>query len=324
MEQVFQLVNKILGRDRETKRRKLLIRTYKVIPLATQAGMIEFVSNTMSLGDWLPAAHKRYYPNDWTRTKISLDIKTAQSKAKAPGVTPTQRTKILVDNYTSICKHARPVMRHFFRERHKEPMAWFSMRLNYSRTAATSSIVGHVLGLGDRHMSNILIDRTTGDLVHIDLGIAFEQGKVLPIPENVPFRFTPDIVDGLGTTGPEGVFRRCSEETLRVLRDGSEVIKLILEVFKHDPLHAWTASASKLKRVQDLTTGSTTINSDRFGIGIGIDSDAASEAADRALSSVARKLDKKLSVEYTVNELITSAMDFLNLGSIFHGWNPQW
>jgi len=29
--------------------------------------------------------------------------------------------------------------------------------------------------LGDRHLSNILLDSSTGEVVHIDLGIAFEQ-----------------------------------------------------------------------------------------------------------------------------------------------------
>ena len=50
---------------------------------------------------------------------------------------------------------------------------------------------------------------------------------------------TADIVDGMGISGTQGVFQRCAEETLRVLRDDSEVIMTVLEVFKHDPLHSW-------------------------------------------------------------------------------------
>jgi ataxia telangiectasia mutated family protein len=55
------------------------------------------------------------------------------------------------------------------------PGLWFQMRLAYSRSVATTSIVGHVVGLGDRHISNILIDQNSGELIHIDLGIAFDQ-----------------------------------------------------------------------------------------------------------------------------------------------------
>ena len=48
-------------------------------------------------------------------------------------------------------------------------------------------------------------------------------------------------------------------------------------------------------------------------------SDATHEAADRALSTVARKLDKTLSVEYTVNDLVTEASDPTNLALMYAG-----
>lgn len=73
----------------------------------------------------------------------------------------------------------KPVMRHWFTEQHKIPTSWFAVRLRYIRSVATTSIVGHILGLGDRHVSNILILKTTGELVHIDLGIAFEQVRIV-------------------------------------------------------------------------------------------------------------------------------------------------
>jgi len=60
MEQVFDLVNSVLKRDRETNRRSLNVRDYKVIPLASQAGILEFVGNTSPLRDWLTKAHPRY------------------------------------------------------------------------------------------------------------------------------------------------------------------------------------------------------------------------------------------------------------------------
>jgi ataxia telangiectasia mutated family protein len=57
------------------------------------------------------------------------------------------------------------------------------------------SIAGYVLGLGDRHIQNILFDKTSGEIIHIDLGIAFDQGKLLSTPELVPFRLTKNIGD---------------------------------------------------------------------------------------------------------------------------------
>lgn len=91
-------------------------------------------------------------------------------------------------------------------------------------------MVGFVLGLGDRHSSNILIDVRSAELVHIDLGIAFDQGRLMKTPECVPFRLTRDIEDGLGICGVEGVMRGTAEHTIRVLRTNTEALMTILQV----------------------------------------------------------------------------------------------
>lgn len=91
----------------------------------------------------------------------------------------------------------------------------------------------------------------TAELVHIDLGVAFEQGKLLPTPELVPFRLTRDIVDGMGVLGVEGVYRRCCEHTLEVLQNNHEALMTILDVFVHDPLYSWTANV-KVFRIAQL------------------------------------------------------------------------
>ncbi|KAL7280718.1 hypothetical protein ACG7TL_005660 [Trametes sanguinea] len=333
MEQVFDLVNVVLRRDRETARRNLSVRAYKVIPLAAKAGVLEFVDNTMTLAQWLKSAHPRYRPQDITYDQFSKGL-TGNGKKEWK-----ENPQKVINRFIELRKRFKPVMRHWFTEKQKSPMPWFTMRLNYSRSVATNSIVGHILGVGDRHTSNILLDTETGEVVHIDLGIAFEQGKLLPQPERVPFRLTADMIDGMGMSGTQGVFQRCAEETLRVLRDGSEIILTVLEVFKYDPLHSWTASEVKIKRAQEdkeasgksnksearqQETAQLTEEAFRFAVGLDMASGAADEAADRALSAVARKLDKTLSVEYTVNELITEASDPANLALMYVGWAPYY
>lgn len=68
MEQVFDLVNVVLRHDRETTRRNLGVRGYKVIPLASQAGVIEFVGNTLPLNNWISKAHTEYV------LRIDIDV----------------------------------------------------------------------------------------------------------------------------------------------------------------------------------------------------------------------------------------------------------
>lgn len=51
------------------------------------------------------------------------------------------------------------------------------MLQSYARSTAVMSMVGYIIGLGDRHLDNVLIDMTTGEVVHIDYNVCFEKGQ---------------------------------------------------------------------------------------------------------------------------------------------------
>src|SRR5262249_20160970 len=101
------------------------------------------------------------------------------------------------------------------------------------------SMVGNVVGLGDRHGENILIDEKNGECVHVDFDCLFGKGLTLEKPEIVPFRLTPNIVDALGVTGVEGLFRRSCEISMGVLRANQETLMSVLATFIYDPLVEW-------------------------------------------------------------------------------------
>ncbi len=189
---------------------------------------------------------------------------------------------------------------------------------------------GHILGLGDRHMHNLLIDRRTAELIHIDLGIAFEQGRILPTPETVPFRLTRDIVDGFGPSGVEGTFRSSFEAAMRVLRSNKASLMTILEVLVHDPLYNWSMTPEKARRIQrgekalppPPANGASDTNGDKD------DKRDVNKLAVRCLRRVSQKLEgfeegHVMSVEGQVNSLILQARDPRNLHAIYYGWQAQ-
>lgn len=63
-------------------------------------------------------------------------------------------------------------------------------------------MLGHVIGLGDRHGDNILLDTTNGECVHVDFDCLFDKGLTLPTPEVVPFRCVSVVVDGAKFCSP--------------------------------------------------------------------------------------------------------------------------
>lgn len=80
---------------------------------------------------------------------------------------------------------------------------WRQVIRNYSQSIAVMSVIGYVIGLGDRHLDNMLVDLSTGEILHIDYNVCFEKGKTLRVPEKVPFRMTPNLEEALGVTGIE-------------------------------------------------------------------------------------------------------------------------
>lgn len=51
----------------------------------------------------------------------------------------------------------------------------YNARVAYARTSAVISMIGYILGLGDRHGENILFDSTNGDTVHVDFNCLFNR-----------------------------------------------------------------------------------------------------------------------------------------------------
>ena len=313
MEQVFAAVSSLLKGHRATQQRNLQVRTYKVLPLTASSGLIEFVPNTIPLHEFLIPAHERYYPKDYKGSQCRREITGVQGKS----------IDVRVATYRKVTEKFHPVMRYFFMEYFVDPDEWFTKRLAYTRTTAAISMLGHILGLGDRHGHNILLDTKTGEAVHIDLGVAFEMGRVLPVPELVPFRLTRDIVDGMGITKTEGVFRRCCEFTLDALREETYSIMTILDVLRYDPLYSWSISPVRLAKLQDSRRDveegdevdeQEAEKSRRKGRRVNEPSEA-----DRALEVVRKKLSKTLSVTATVNDLINQATDERNLAVLYAG-----
>ncbi|ORX89906.1 hypothetical protein K493DRAFT_288711 [Basidiobolus meristosporus CBS 931.73] len=284
------MINKLLKKDPESRKRGLHIRTYAVVPLNEECGLIEWVPNTAGLRHILLKIYKaKNIMTPISQIRSILDIRDR------PG--PDVFTKILLPKFP-------PVFYEWFLETFPEPTSWFSSRVAYATTAAVMSMVGYVLGLGDRHGENILFDATNGDTVHVDFNCLFEKGLTFDVPEKVPFRLTQNMVDAFGVTGYEGVFRKSCEVSLRLLRNNRESLMCVLETFIHDPLCEWSK-----KKQSSMTSG-----------------EVENEHAVRSLQTIDQKLQGlvqagfPLSIEGQVDELIRQATDAGNLFKMYIGW----
>ncbi|XP_041787396.1 serine/threonine-protein kinase ATM-like [Anopheles merus] len=110
MQQVFGIMNILLRHDKETAHRKLSVRTYKVVPLSRQSGILEWCNNTMPIV-------RGCFPG-------------MPVSAAGPG-TDSGAEKVF---------------------QLPEAGVWFERQQNYIKSVAASSMIGYVLGIGDRHV----------------------------------------------------------------------------------------------------------------------------------------------------------------------------
>ncbi|KAI5191728.1 serine/threonine-protein kinase ATR [Nematocida sp. AWRm77] len=209
------------------------IRTYSVVPITSQTGVIEYLENTESLKSICGGLYSAR--SICTRSIVSKHL----NGSKKCGA-----------EFSSILGEIPPVFSEYFRSRFASPIRWLQARKAYTTTYAVMDAVGWIMGLGDRHADNILFDGGTGETVHVDLNCIFDKAHTLAIPETVPFRLTQNIVDAFGPTKEEGQYRLTLERMLRFLLGNKDIIMANLLGFVHDPLGEWTGRSNTKTAIQ--------------------------------------------------------------------------
>ena len=126
--------------------------------------------------------------------------------------------------------------------------SWLMKTQTFCQTSAVMSIAGYLLGLGDRHPSNIMINIETGTIIHIDLGDCFEVTKErVMFPELIPFRLTRFMIRAFGPTGAKGSFHTSAQSILKVVRIGKKVLWQFLRFSFTRHLEQKEASKEKQK-----------------------------------------------------------------------------
>ena len=227
--QLFDLVNIILAKDKSTSNKKLFIETYTIFPISHNAGLIGWVKNCDTLHqlireqrnetNTIPSIeHKKIYKL-YPKFESGLFLTKVETFKEAIKETPGTELRTVIWEKSKNCE------------------TWLNRRTNYSRSLAVMSIVGYILGLGDRHPSNLMMSRNSGKIIHIDFGDCFEVTmKREKFPERVPFRLTRMLIKALEVAGIEGIFRLVCIQIMELLRKKKDSLLAILGSFIHDPL----------------------------------------------------------------------------------------
>ncbi|KAH7139276.1 armadillo-type protein [Dendryphion nanum] len=337
--QLFGLCNTLLMNDNESRKRHLNIARYAAVPLSTQSGLLGFVPNS----DTLHVLIREYRDS----RKILLNIEHRIMLQMAPDYDClTLMQKVEVFGYALDNTTGQDLYRVLWLKS-KSSEAWLDRRTNYTRSLAVMSMVGYILGLGDRHPSNLMLDRVTGKIVHIDFGDCFEVAMHREkYPERVPFRLTRMLTYAMEVSNIEGSYRTTCEHVMRVLRTNKESVMAVLEAFIHDPLLTWRLgnreepSWSNDRRPSIISTdaeqhmSSLVRGRHRSSIAPANEAEAKEVQNARALQVLSRVKEKltgrdfkpgeDLNIFSQVDRLIKEATNLENLCQHYIGWCSFW
>lgn len=247
--QLFGLVNALLQADPVSAKLNLTITRYAVIPQSANAGIIGWVENCDTLHQLIKDFRdkRKIFINVEHR---HINAMTVQTDADSlPLIKKVELFEYAMENTTG--QDLYKVL--WLQSPNSE--VWLGRRMMYARSLAAMSMVGYILGLGDRHPNNLMLQRVTGKVVHIDFGDCFEVAMHRDkFPERIPFRLTRMLVNALEVSGIEGNYRDTCEQVMRVLRENKDSVMAMLEAFAHDPLISWRLVAKEKKSSEDKGT----------------------------------------------------------------------
>lgn len=263
------------------------ITTYHVIPLNGSIGLIEYVRNCSTLSDMI-IENRKYFG-------MRADIEYQAALKECPNfetASVEEKTKAFE---AGLAATKGDDVRKILLKMAINSSDWLVKRTSFTDTLAATSILGYVLGLGDRHLKNILMKRSAR-IVHIDFADCFEVAMSRErFPEKVPFRLTRTLIKAMDASGAWGTFSAVCMNVMSLLREKADTILGLLEVFQNDPLTLFDKSGDEIiERIEKKLQG-------------------------KEMDSV-----EVFSPEQQVELLIDDATDSRNLAQMFLGWNAWW
>ncbi|XP_029955282.1 DNA-dependent protein kinase catalytic subunit [Salarias fasciatus] len=261
IEQLFGVMNILLGHDTACTHRGLQLRTYQVIPITTRIGLIEWMENTCTLKEFvydsMSEEEKRKAGscgevyNQWLSKFASKTVSGIQVYAEA--YRKAKRDEAAAA-FSRVLQHVPTgLLKRAFLKMCNSPEAFLSLRSHFVSSHALLCVSHWILGIGDRHLSNFMINTETGGMIGIDFGHAFGSAtQFLPVPELMPFRLTRQFLNLMQPLRESGLIQSIMVHSLRAFRAEPDLLLNTMDVFVKEPSLDW-----KNFEVKQLKKGGT-------------------------------------------------------------------
>lgn len=269
IQQVLKIMSKKLLLDESCSKKHLKIETYEVIPVSCYCGMLQIIDNAQTISDFIEEASKTLLSKNFDELNLIIKRDLMDFLLNKEGLTSWQKTYenlILKRNREALihkfqqCEQVIPqdLIVKSLKNLSKSLESYYVLRKNFTTSLAVMNVAHWLLGIGDRHLSNIMISMEKGQLIGIDFGVAFGAAATLQVPELIPFRLTSHFVSVFEPLGINGTLKKNMMHALKCFQDHKETILICLEVFIKEPTLDWLLQ-SKTKSEGNASKNNTGI-----------------------------------------------------------------
>ncbi|XP_011297765.1 DNA-dependent protein kinase catalytic subunit-like [Fopius arisanus] len=236
LQQTFNVINEVLRRDLSCSHRNLFLKTLKVIPLSRRLGLIEWIGNARTLQEFVEftwsesqrgnvkLVDKNYeqWINESSDGEERREVRYREAVLRRSSDETIRKMKSLMSMIDG------DALRRTFLTINPSAQGFVTARRNFIVTYAVMSLVQWVLGIGDRHLGNTMVQVESGKCTGIDFASVFGGGVQQAIPELMPLRLTNQILRLMEPFDQGDLVAATMGHVLEALRHHSDLISGVL------------------------------------------------------------------------------------------------
>nr|MBE5726630.1 no-on-and-no-off transient C [Cucujiformia] len=186
--QFLNIANTMMAQNADPTGQNLYrARHYSVIPLGPRSGLINWVDGTTPVF----SLYKRWQQREIAKPSTKNAVNTNTAVLRPSELFYNKLNPLLVEHGVKNIENRKEwplsvlkrVLEELMAETPGDLLAkelwcnsvstgdWWNVTKRYSYSVAVMSIIGYIIGLGDRHLDNMLVDLTSGEVVHIDYNV---------------------------------------------------------------------------------------------------------------------------------------------------------
>ncbi|KAL1410016.1 transcription-associated protein 1 [Vanrija albida] len=245
--QLFRIMNSVLKRRKESRRRNLQFHLPTAVALGTQLRLIQNDSSYISLQE----IYDDYaFAHGMTHEDTILAFCDRQRELHDPSIprTDPRWVQLKMEIIEEIQAKMLPenVLTNYMIKSMADSESLWLMRKQFAMQTAACAFLTYVCCLNNRAPSRFHISRRTGQMYMTEMLPSFTQGQPLfHSPEAVPFRLTPNMQHFITRVGVEGVVSASATAIAHSLTLPEFDLASTLHLFIRDEILTWQNTYNK-------------------------------------------------------------------------------